>query len=35
LGGRERIKVNTYKDFVSILIEQGQSKHFGDSAGLV
>ena len=35
LGGRERIKVKTYKDFVSVLIEQGENKHFGDSAGLM
>jgi hypothetical protein len=35
LGGRERIKIKTYKDLVSVLIEQGQSKHFGDSAGLM
>jgi hypothetical protein len=28
LGGRERIKLKTYKDFVSVLIEQGQEKHF-------
>jgi hypothetical protein len=35
LGGRERIKVKTYKDFVSVLVEQGQSKHFGDSTGLM
>jgi hypothetical protein len=35
LGGRERIKVKTYKDFVSVLIEQGQSKHFGQSVGLM
>jgi hypothetical protein len=35
LGGRERIKVKTYKDFVSVLIEQGEYKHFGDSAGLM
>jgi hypothetical protein len=35
LGGRERVKVKTYKDFVSILIEQGQSKYFGDSVGLM
>jgi hypothetical protein len=35
LGGRERIKLKTYKDFVSVLIEQGQKKHFGDSAGLM
>jgi hypothetical protein len=35
LGGRERIKVKTYKDFVSVLIEQGQSENFGDSVGLM
>jgi hypothetical protein len=35
LGGRERIKLKTYRDFVSVLIEQGQNKHFGDSAGLM
>jgi hypothetical protein len=35
LGGRERIKLKTYKDFVSVLIEQGEGKHFGDSAGLM
>jgi hypothetical protein len=35
LGGRERIKLKTYKDFVSVLIEQGENKHFGDSAGLM
>jgi hypothetical protein len=35
LGGRERIKLKTYKDFVSVLIEQGQSKNFGDSVGLM
>jgi hypothetical protein len=34
-GGRERIKLKTYKDFVSVLVEQGQNKHFGDSAGLM
>jgi hypothetical protein len=28
------IKVKTYKDFVCVLIDQGQKKHFGDSAGL-
>jgi hypothetical protein len=32
LGGRERIKLKTYKDFVSVLIERGQGKHFADSA---
>jgi hypothetical protein len=35
LGGRERVKVKTYKDFVSVLVEQGGGKHFGDSAGLM
>jgi hypothetical protein len=35
LGGSEKIKVKTYKDFVSVLIEQGQSEHFGDSVGLM
>jgi hypothetical protein len=35
LEGRERIKVKTYKDFVSVLIDQAQSKHFGDSVGLM
>jgi hypothetical protein len=27
--GRERIKLKTYKDFVSVSVEQGQNKHFG------
>jgi hypothetical protein len=35
LGGRERIKLKTTKDFVSVLIEQGLSKHFGKSVGLM
>jgi hypothetical protein len=35
LGGRERIKVKTYKDFVSVLVEQAEIKHFGDSVGLM
>jgi hypothetical protein len=35
VGGRERIKVKTYKDFVSVLIEQGKSEHFHDSIGLM
>jgi hypothetical protein len=35
LGVEERINVKTYKDFVSILIEKGQGKHFGDSVGLM
>jgi hypothetical protein len=35
LGQRERIKVKTYKDFVSVLFEQAQLQHFGDSVGLM
>jgi cysteine-rich repeat protein len=35
LGGRERIKIKTYNDFVSVLIEQGKVEHFGDSVGLM
>jgi hypothetical protein len=35
LGGREHIKIKTYKDFVSVLVEKGSSKHFGDSVGLM
>jgi hypothetical protein len=35
LGGRERIKIKTYKDFVSVLFEQAQREHFGDSSGLM
>jgi hypothetical protein len=35
LGWRERIKIKTYKDYVSVLIEQGQNQHFGDSVGLM
>jgi parallel beta-helix repeat protein len=35
MGGRERIKLKTYKDFVSVVIEQGLSKHFGKSVGLM
>jgi hypothetical protein len=35
LGGRERIKLKTYKDFVSVLIEQGKSEHFHHSVGLM
>jgi hypothetical protein len=29
------IKLKTYKDFVSVLIEQGQISNFGDSVGLM
>jgi hypothetical protein len=29
------VTLKTYKDFVSVLVEQGQIKHFGDSAGLM
>jgi hypothetical protein len=35
LDGRERIKLKTYKDFVSVLFEQAQGKHFGKSVGLM
>jgi hypothetical protein len=35
LGGLERIKVKTYKDFVSVWIEQGHQEHFADSVGLM
>jgi hypothetical protein len=31
----ERIKLKTYKDFVSVLIEKGKSEHFLDSVGLM
>jgi hypothetical protein len=34
-GGRERIKLKTYKDFVSVLIEQGKSENFHHSVGLM
>jgi hypothetical protein len=35
LGGREYIKIKTYKDFVSVSFEQGQGKHFAKSVGLM
>lgn len=35
MGGRERIKLKTYKYFVSVLVEQGQQTHFADSVGLM
>jgi hypothetical protein len=35
LGGRERLKIKTFKDLVSVLIEDGKGKHFGDSVGLM
>jgi hypothetical protein len=35
VGGRERIKLNTYKDFVAVLVEQGQSANFLNSVGLM
>jgi hypothetical protein len=34
-GNRERMKVKTYKDFVSVLFEQAELKHFGKSVGLM
>jgi hypothetical protein len=35
LGGRERVKLKAYKYLVSVVIEQGLSKHFGKSVGLM
>jgi hypothetical protein len=35
LGGEQHIMLKTYKDFVSVLIEEGDSKHFVDSVGLM
>jgi cysteine-rich repeat protein len=35
LGGRERVKIKTYKDFVSVLFEQAQGKHFANAVGLM
>jgi hypothetical protein len=35
LGGQQRIKMKTYKDFVAVSIEQGNKKRFGDSVGLM
>jgi hypothetical protein len=35
IGGREHIRIKTYKDFVSVLVEMGHTKHFGDSVGLM
>jgi hypothetical protein len=35
LGSGEKINVKTYKDFVSVLIEEGQLNNFGDSVGLM
>jgi hypothetical protein len=35
LGGRERVKIKTYKEFVSVLFEQAQLRHFGESVGLM
>jgi hypothetical protein len=35
LGDREHIKIKTYQDFVSVLIEQGNSGHFLHSVGLM
>jgi hypothetical protein len=29
----ERIKLKTYKDFVSVLLSRARNKNFGDSAG--
>jgi hypothetical protein len=35
LGGRERVKLKTYKDFVSVLFEEAQGKHFANGVGLM
>jgi hypothetical protein len=35
LGGQQRIKIKTYKDFVAVKIEQGHKERFGDSVGLM
>jgi hypothetical protein len=35
LGGRERIKLKTYKDFVAVLVEQGKAANFVNSVGLM
>jgi hypothetical protein len=35
IGGLQHIKVKTYKDFVSVLVEKGDKNHFGDSVGLM
>jgi hypothetical protein len=34
-NGQERIKIKTYRDFVSVLVERGKGIHFGDSVGLM
>jgi hypothetical protein len=35
IGGLQHIKIKTYKDFVSVLVEMGDKKRFGDSVGLM
>jgi hypothetical protein len=35
LGGVEHLKIKTYHDFVSVLIEKGNSEHFHHSVGLM
>jgi hypothetical protein len=35
LGDGEFIKIKTYKDFVSVMVDGAQSKDFGDSVGLM
>jgi hypothetical protein len=34
-NGHERIKIKTYRDFVSVWVEKGKGIHFGDSVGLM
>jgi hypothetical protein len=35
LGGRQRIKLKTYKDFVAVLVEWGHRENFVNSVGLM
>jgi cysteine-rich repeat protein len=35
LGDGESIKIKTYKDFVSVMVDGAQSKDFGDSVGMM
>jgi hypothetical protein len=35
LGEGERILIKTYKDFVSVMVDGAEHKHFGDSVGLM
>jgi hypothetical protein len=33
--GHERIKIKTYRDFVSVRVEKGKGIHFGESVSLM